>query len=132
MFIPLLLTLSESISMQSLTQSMQVIRRGKTTLSVIGRTIWDEWKVLGILASSSGVIVGLISLFWGGGFLSGLVIMIGIGVSVFISASIGAIVPLLLHARKWDPKVASGPVVLMFADVLTTAIYLSLATWWLL
>ena len=132
MFIPLLLTLSESISMQSLTQSMQVLRRGKTSMTVIARTIWDEWKVLGILASSCGVIVGLISLLWGGGVVSGLVIMLGIGISVFISASIGAVVPLLLHKRKWDPKVASGPVVLMFADVLTTAIYLSLDTWWLL
>ena len=32
----------------------------------------------------------------------------------------------------WDPKVAAGPVVLMFADIFTTALYLGLATWILL
>ena len=31
-----------------------------------------------------------------------------------------------------DPRVASGPVVLMVADILTTAIYLGLSSWWLL
>lgn len=52
--------------------------------------------------------------------------------AVYITSSIGSAVPLILHARKWDPRVAAGPVVLMFADVITTLIYLSLGTWWLL
>ena len=59
-------------------------------------------------------------------------IMFGIMISVYITATIGSVVPLIVHARKWDPRVAAGPVVLMFADVLTTLFYLSLGTWWLL
>jgi magnesium transporter len=91
-----------------------------------------EWQTVGLIAVTSGVIVGVVSLFWGDGIFPGLTIGFGIMVSVIISASIGSIVPLVLHARKWDPRVAAGPVVLMFADVLTTLIYLSLGTWWLL
>jgi magnesium transporter len=41
-------------------------------------------------------------------------------------------VPIGLNRLKLDPKVASGPVVLMIVDILTTAIYLGIATWWLL
>ena len=132
MFIPLLLTLSESISMQSMTQSMQLLRRSKRPFLYACRVLLREWQVVSMLAISSGIIVGSVSFFWGDGLLPALNIAFGIMFSVFITASVGAIIPLVLHARKWDPRVAAGPVVLMFADVLTTLIYLGLATWWLL
>ncbi|MCB1107296.1 MAG: magnesium transporter [Chlamydiia bacterium] len=131
MFIPLVLTLSESISMQSMTQSMQLLKGHRRWSYTLGSLI-REWQVVALLAISSGVIVGLASLLWGDGIGPGLTIMFGIMCSVYITATIGSAIPLILHARKWDPRVAAGPVVLMFADVLTTLIYLSLGTWWLL
>ena len=91
-----------------------------------------EWQIVGALAFSCGIIVGIVSLFWGDGILAALTISIGIMVSVCVSAALGSVIPLILHARKWDPRVAAGPVVLMLADVLTTLFYLSLGTWWLL
>jgi len=132
MFIPLLLTLSESISMQSMTQSMQLLKRPTRHIRYLFQSLIREWQTVAMLAISSGIIVGAVSLFWGDGVLPALTIMFGIMVSVVITASIGSTIPLVLHARKWDPRVAAGPVVLMFADVLTTLIYLSLGTWWLL
>ena len=132
MFIPLVLTLSESISMQSMTQSMQLIkrthRRWKYTIAALIR----EWQIVALLAATSGFIVGMVSMLWGDGIKPGFVIMFGIMISIYITSSIGSAIPLILHARKWDPRVAAGPVVLMFADVLTTLIYLSLGTWLLL
>ncbi|MCB1084922.1 MAG: magnesium transporter, partial [Chlamydiia bacterium] len=131
MFIPLVLTLSESISMQSMTQSMQLIMKGSRRWSYIFSSLVREWQVVALLAVSSGLIVGSVSLLWGEGFGPGLIITFGIMISVYLTATIGSAIPLILHARKWDPRVAAGPVVLMFADVLTTLIYLSLGTWWL-
>lgn len=132
MFIPLVLTLSESISMQSMTQSMQLLKRPTHHIRYLFQSLLREWQTVSILAVSSGIIVGAVSLFWGDGIMPALTITFGIMVSVVITASIGSTIPLILHARKWDPRVAAGPVVLMFADVLTTLIYLSLGTWWLL
>lgn len=132
MFIPLLLTLSESISMQSMTQSMQLLKRPTRHIRYLFQSLIREGQTVTMLAISSGIIVGIVSLFWGDGILPALTITFGIIASVVITASIGSIVPLILHARKWDPRVAAGPVVLMFADVMTTLIYLSLGTWWLL
>ena len=132
MFIPLVLTLSESVSMQSMTQSLQFLRHPKITWRYIFLKTVQEWKTVGLIALSSGFLVGLISLLWKDGFLASLTIGTGILFSVVISASFGICIPVLLHLLRLDPKVAAGPVVLMFADALTTLFYLSLASWWLL
>ena len=58
--------------------------------------------------------------------------IVGIGASVVLamvmSALFGALFPIILHMMNLDPKVAAGPVVLMIADILTIAIYLTLNT----
>lgn len=132
MFIPLILTLSESISMQSMTQSIQLLRKQRISWKRIWVRALSEWRIVILLAVTSGITVGLLSLFWGQGLAPAVTITIGLIVSITVSASVGALVPIFLHAKELDPKVASGPVVLMFADVITTTLYLSLATWWLL
>lgn len=132
MFIPLVLTLSESVSMQSMTQAMQFIRRPRVTWRYSFLKMLREWQIVVMIAFSSGVIIGLLSLFWGDGLMPSITICVGILLGVSVSAGIGLLIPVFLHSLKLDPKVASGPVVLMFADALTTLMYLSLATWWLL
>jgi magnesium transporter len=132
MFIPLVLTLSESISMQSMTYSLQLLHRPKISSRRVLYRVFTEWRMVLLLAITCGCIVGGVSLAWGQGWHPALSIGIGILFSVTISGTIGASIPLLLHMWKLDPKVAAGPVVLMFADVITTAIYLGLSTWWLL
>lgn len=132
MFIPLVLTLSESVSMQSMTQSLQFLRRPKITLRYICLQVKREWGIVFLIALSSSIIVGLFSVIWGDGIVPSLVIGFGILFSVIFSAGFGIIFPIFIHKTKLDPKVASGPVVLMFADALTTFVYLTAASWILL
>lgn len=133
MFIPLVLSLSESISMQSMTQSMQTIRdKFNISWKRLAYQTFLEGRVVVLLALTSGIIVGLISLLWGEGFEPAFIIAGSLWVSISIAACVGAAVPLILHIKKLDPKVASGPIVLALADIVTTGIYLSLATWLLL
>jgi magnesium transporter len=132
MFIPLILTLSESIAMQSMTQSLHIVRQPNISSRRIFYRILLEGKMVILLALTCGISVGFISLLWGGGYGPSATIASSLFVSISLSASAGASVPLILYSRSLDPKVASGPVVLMFADVITTTIYLSLATWLLL
>ncbi len=129
MFIPLILTLSESIAMQSMTQSLHLVRQPTSTSKRLLHRILLEGKMVILLAATCGLAVGVISLLWGGGIAPSVTIASSLFVSISLSASAGAAVPLILYSRSLDPKVASGPVVLMFADVITTTIYLSLATW---
>lgn len=132
MFIPLVLTLSESTSMQSMTQSLQFLRRPRFSWKIAMAQAFKEWQVMLIIAVSCGLLVGSVSLLWGDGLLASLTIGVGILLGITTSISFGIMMPIILHTTKMDPKVASGPVVLMFADVITTLIYLSIASWWLL
>lgn len=132
-FIPLVLTLSESISMQSLTYALQTMMRTPSTHT---HSVWNlllqECYLLLFLAFTSGAVIGCIALLWGDGWLPCLSIALGILFSVTVSGVIGAIVPKILSMIKMDPRFAAGPIVLMFADVITTMIYLSLSSFFLL
>lgn len=127
MFIPLVLSLSESISMQSMTQSLHEIHRNKFFLKHSFRYILHESKLFVLVALTCGTVIGLLSLLWGDGHFAALTIGASIGLGILVSAIIGGTVPLLLHITKLDPKIASGPIVLMLADVLTTMIYFTIA-----
>ena len=131
-FIPLVLTLSESSSMQSMTQSLLFLRRPNFRWKLAISRGLKEWQLGMLLAVSLGAIVAGFSLFWGDGWLPSLCIGVGITLSVIISVLFGMSLPVALHLLRKDPRVASGPVVLMIADILTTAIYLGLSSWWLL
>ncbi len=132
MFIPLVLTLSESVSMQSMTHSLLFLRRPRVTWKYIFlKALWEE-KVLFLIAATCAITIGIISLLWKGGIIASCVIGFSILISVLVAATLGFTLPILLHKSRLDPKVASGPVVLMLADVITTAIYLSLSTRYLL
>lgn len=132
MFIPLVLSLSESVSMQSMSHSIQFLRKHHLTWKRVLALSTIEWKTLGLIALTSGIVVGALSLCWGEGVKPALVIAVSILAGVSLSGSIGSAVPLLLHFARLDPKVAAGPVVLSIADVVSTTIYLALGTFWLL
>lgn len=124
-FLPLVLTLSESIAMQALTLSVGS--------SPEGRPLRSPWHILRteaisatLLAIASGVIVALVSLLWGIGAEGGLTMFASVAVSMIFASIVGGSVPLILHAARLDPSVAAGPVTLVFADTATTLVYLSL------
>jgi magnesium transporter len=131
-FIPLVLTLSESTSMQSVAQSLQFLRRPRFRWKIAWARSLREWYLACLLALTSGLIVGFIATFFGDGYLPAMAIGIGIIGGVTFSSLFGIAIPVLLHRLQLDPKVAAGPVVLMLADILTTALYLGIASWWLL
>ncbi|MBI5274677.1 MAG: magnesium transporter [Chlamydiales bacterium] len=131
MFIPLVLALSESISMQSMAQHLNLPSH-KRLLEHPLKMIFKHWKLYCLLGVTCGVIVGSVSILWGDGLGPAIIICLGIISSVIITAFIGAMVPIFLQSKRLDPKVASGPVVLMSADIVTTLIYLSLASYFLL
>ena len=132
MFIPLVLSLSESISMQAMTVSMYLMTHKKHSWRKVFAYTLKEVRLFFLIALTASIFVGLLSLLWREGVGPSIIICISIFTSIIVTAILGAIVPIIMHRWKLDPRVASGPIVLMFADVITTAIYLSLAFWLLL
>lgn len=128
MFIPLVLTLSESISMQSMTLTLQYLHGMRSPWQMLKRRFAQEYKTAVMLGAVCGLIVGLAATFWPDSMQPVWIIMLSIFFAMFASASFGTLLPIGLHARKLDPKVAAGPVVLMLVDMVTTTIYLGLGT----
>jgi magnesium transporter len=131
-FIPLVLSLSEAVSMQLMAQSLYLVRKNqKKDASIFLRPL-KELKLIFIMAATTGLFVGIASLFWKGVTMASFIITLGIVLSISLTALLGAFLPLVLYQMRLDPKIASGPIVLMISDVLTMVIYLSLAVGFLL
>lgn len=130
MFFPLVLTLSESVSMQAMTIGLQFMQGPRVAWKLVRKRLNVEWKTAAMLGLAGGLLVAVASVFFpnAGPMHPAPVLAVSILVSMTISAIVGLGMPALLHASRLDPRVAAGPVVLMIADVLTTAAYLGLAT----
>jgi magnesium transporter len=127
MFIPLVLALSESISMQVMTVSVYLMTNKKHSWKKILSYTFQEARLYVLIAFTASSTVGVLSLLWREGVSPAFVICMTIFTAIIVSAAVGALIPIILHRLKLDPKVASGPIVLMLVDMITTLIYLSLA-----
>ncbi|OGN61589.1 MAG: hypothetical protein A3F09_00625 [Chlamydiae bacterium RIFCSPHIGHO2_12_FULL_49_11] len=132
MFIPLVLSLAESLSMQAMSHSFfQLARSARSSRSILAY-LFVELKLFVLISITSAFAVGLVSLLWAAGPMASLVIGTSIFITIIIAALMGSSIPIFLHKFNLDPKIASGPIVLMLADIVTTLIYLTLGAWALL
>lgn len=127
-FIPMVLALAESVSIQSVSLALQTLH-GKPTWGDLGRKVFKELGVGLMLGAGCGVLVGLLALAWKGNALAGLSLFLGIGGGVTCAAGIGLSLPYLLKLFRRDPQVASGPVALAASDMLTLLLYFNLGRW---
>lgn len=132
MFIPMVLTLCESISMQAMALSLQFIHQATIPWFLVFKRLIIELKGSFLLALASAMIVGIAYLFFSFDLQPMVAICVSIVISMVCSSVFGVLTPVALHSISLDPKVAAGPIVLMVTDIVATAIYLGGSTWWLL
>jgi magnesium transporter len=130
-FLTLVLGLGESVSIQSMTITIQSLRTTRPTMRWYRKAMGRELATAALLGAGCGIVVGLIVWGWRGDVAAAMTIAASILFALIASCAYGLSVPALLHAFKWDPKIAAGPITLATADLSTLLIYLSLATWWL-
>ncbi len=128
-FLTLALGLGESVSIQSMTVTIQALRATRPTLRWYLRALWREAGTALMLGAACGVLVGLIVWLWRGHVLAG----VSIGSSLFLAMGAGCLIglsiPSALHALKLDPKIAAGPVTLACTDLFTLLCYFGVASW---
>jgi magnesium transporter len=127
-FLTLVLGLGESVSIQSMTVTVQMLNVQAPTIAWFRKAIWKEWVSALYLGGASGVIVGVIVFLWQNDALAAGIIGGSILLSMTAACMIGLLVPTVLHALKLDPKIAAGPITLALADLSTLLIYFTLAT----
>ena len=126
-FLTLVLGLGESVSIQSMTVTIQALRGTRPTFSWYVRAFRREVGTAVLLGGACGTVVGLIVWLWRGEGLAGFAIGCSILLALCAACFFGLSVPALLHALKLDPKIAAGPVTLAFTDIFTLLFYFSLA-----
>lgn len=128
-FIPVVLTLSESVAIQSVSLALLTLHGERVTWQKSIRKVGREMVVGLLLGAGCGLIVGLIALLWKGSWAVGLSLFVGIGGGMIGAAAIGLAMPLVLKLMKCDPQVASGPIALAIADMFTLLLYFNLGRW---
>ena len=129
MFIPVVLALSESVSIQSVSLTLQYLRGRPPTLKTLLTKIGNEMGTGIFLGCSSAICVAVAAIAWLGDRKLAVCLLGGISGGVLCSASLGVGLPMLLRILKRDPHVAAGPMVLAAADLVTLLLYFSLARW---
>ena len=128
LFIPIVLALGESVSMQALTLTLQGMTDGPVLRKRLMAALWKEFKTAVVLAAACGGVVGLVVEVWRGQLAIALSIFLAITLSMIVACLLGVAVPALLRVAKADPRIAAGPVVLAAADVVTLLFYFGLGT----
>jgi magnesium transporter len=127
LFIPVVLNLAESVSSQSVTLTLHLLRNQTPDWRRIAQSLWREVSTGLLLGSACGLVVGMAAWAWLGTLRVALCLLGGIAGGVAVSAALGLTLPVTLRLLKLDPKVAAGPIALASADVTTLFAYLSLA-----
>ena len=126
-FLTMVLGLNESVSMQSMTLTIQALRVNTLTRRWFLHNFRREMATSLLLGFACGLLVGLIVWAWRHDLNGALVVGVTIAVSLVTACLFGFSVPSLLHWLKLDPKIAAGPVTLAVTDFFALAFYFSLA-----
>lgn len=128
-FIPLVLTVSESVGVQAAELSVSLLRADPRRAAFM-RRLRTELATSLMLGAACGVLVGLVSMALsdaGERRLVMLILMLSVLTSMLTAAIIGSLVPRVVRRLRADPRFASGPVTLMLVDVASTVLYLTIA-----
>ena len=126
-FLTLILGLGESVSIQSMTLTIQALRTTPPSLGWYLRAFRREAGTAVLLGTACGTMVGLTVWLWRGTGMAGLAIGSSILLALCAACFFGLTIPAILHALRLDPKVAAGPVTLAFTDLFTLLFYFTLA-----
>ncbi|WP_417395029.1 magnesium transporter [Gimesia chilikensis] len=129
LFIPVVLALAESVSIQSVSLALQALRNQKTTLAAVFQRLHAEFATGLMLGSACAICIASVALVWLGEVEVVLCLLGGITGGVAGATVIGSIIPKLLRYFQHEPQVAAGPIALAMTDILTLLIYFSIARW---
>jgi magnesium transporter len=126
LFIPIVLALGESVSMQALTLTLQGMTDGPIVWKRLVAAVWKEFKTSVFLGVACAAVVAMVVVGWRGQLRVAGSIFMAIALSMIVACLLGVMVPAILRAAKADPRIAAGPVVLAAADVVTLLFYFGL------
>ena len=129
LFIPVVLALAESVAIQSVSLSLQMLHSRQPTLAGVVGSLRVESLTGVLLGLASAAAVAAVAYAWQGDPALAACLLGGIAGGVACAAVIGVAMPNVLRLLNREPQVAAGPIALAATDMATLTIYLSLARW---
>ena len=126
-FLTMVLGLNESVSAQSMSVTIQMLRSAPVTWSWFATALRREFVTAVLIGLACGTIVVVIVLLWRHNLAGAIAIGGSIALSLVTASLFGLGVPSLLHRFNLDPKIAAGPITLALADICALGIYFTAA-----
>src|SRR6202162_868135 len=126
-FLTMVLGLHVSVSAQSMSATIQMLRSAPVTWSWFRTALRREFVTAVLIGLACGTVVAAIVLVWRHDVLAAFTIGGSIALSLVSASLFGLGVPSLLHRFNLDPKIAAGPITLALADVCALILYFTTA-----
>ncbi|HUE41107.1 MAG TPA: magnesium transporter [Chthoniobacterales bacterium] len=126
-FLTMVLGLNESVSAQSMSVTIQMLRSAPVTWSWFRTALRREFVTAVLIGFACGTVVAAIVFVWRHDVLGAFTIGGSIALSLVSASLFGLGVPSLLHRFNLDPKIAAGPVTLALADICALILYFTTA-----
>src|SRR5438477_2483111 len=127
-FLTMVLGLNESVSAQSMSVTIQMLRSAPVTWSWFATALRREFITAVLIGLACGSIVAVIISLWRHDRRAAAAIGGSIALSLITASLFGLVVPSLLHRLKLDPKIAAGPITLALADIFALVLYFTSAS----
>jgi magnesium transporter len=124
-FLPLVVYMADAVGTQTETILVRSLAYGKVSLA---SQLFREGAVGLLLGGAIGLITGVVFLLVDGRTGIAIVVAVTLSVTAVVATLVASILPLGLARLGADPALASGPVATVLQDILSVAIYLSIAT----
>jgi magnesium transporter len=126
-FLTMVLGLNESVSAQSMSVTIQMLRSAPVTWTWFRTALRREFATAALIGLGCGIAVAAIVFLWKHDPRAASAIGGSIALSLISASLFGLGVPSLLHRLNLDPKIAAGPITLALADVFALLIYFTTA-----
>lgn len=117
-----------NVATQSLALVVRAIALGEISRRQAWIALWKQVSAGIIQGIAVGVVVGLGVFWWKDSPILGLILGLALFGNMLVAVAAGTIVPLILHAIKLDPALASSIFVTAITDSIGFALFLGLAS----
>lgn len=125
-FIPVMVYMADAVGTQ--TETLFVRSLALDSRLAVKKYFFREMKIGFIIAFVSGLFLALVTFFWKGNPILGLIVGLSLLVACFVAVFIAVLVPLILKKLKFDPALGSGPFGTIICDILSLVIYFEIAS----
>lgn len=127
-FVPVIMAMGGNVGIQCSSIVVRAIALEQMEMYRMGKRVLRELFIASLNGVILALLVGLVAFVWHGSMMLGVIVGTAMLASILVAATVGTVVPMLLHRVGFDPVLATGPFITTSNDVLNLLIYFVIAT----